>query len=68
MFSIDRRIDKKPYNCNNCGATNYETKWFKQVDYLTHISVGNDSCVMFRLCDDCFKEFISQLNSSITNI
>lgn len=63
MISVERQIDRKYFNCNNCGATNYESEWNDKVEYLTHISAGSDgnSFVAIRLCDKCLKELIAKL-------
>lgn len=63
MIIVERKIDKKPFNCNNCGAPNFETEWNDKVDYLTQISAGRDSnsFIAIRLCDKCMQELFAKL-------
>ena len=69
MLNVERRTDKKYFNCNNCGTTNYESEWNDTVDYLTHISTenGSGSFICMRLCDKCLKELKNKLNDIQTD-
>lgn len=70
MLKVERRIDKKYFNCNNCGVTNFESKWNEKVDYLTHIAAenGSNSYIAMRLCDKCLKKLCQQINEVIDSM
>lgn len=70
MLKVERRIDKKYFNCNNCGATNFESKWNEKVDYLTHIAAenGSNSYITIRLCDKCLKTLFKEIKTVVDNI